>query len=146
MALLSRSLGGIDVTDNLGVRPPFDYQIPVLSLAHALKTTLADLPGPVPYLLPDPAKVEKWRGRLGSDGYKIGVVWQGNPSYFRDPYRSVPLRYFAPLAALPGVRLISLQSIYGLQTSWRRSPTGCGWRLSAMRSQTTPTASRRSPG
>jgi tetratricopeptide (TPR) repeat protein len=113
-ALLARSLAGADVTDSLGVRPAFDYQIPVMSIPAALATTLADLPGPSPYLKSDPARAEKWRARVGAEGFKIGIVWQGNPKYFRDAYRSIPLRHFAPIAAVPGVRLISLQAIHGL--------------------------------
>ncbi len=113
-ALLGRSFPNADVTDNLGVRLPFDFQVPVMSLPLALDVGLKDLPGPSPYLFADPARAQKWRGRLGSDGFRIGIVWQGNPKYFRDPYRSVPLRHFAAIAAIPGVRLISLQAVYGL--------------------------------
>jgi hypothetical protein len=68
----------------------------------------------VPYLSPDPAYQTKWRDRVGSEGFRVGVVWQGNPKYARDRYRSIPLTHYAPLAAVPGVRLISLQAINGL--------------------------------
>ena len=67
-----------------------------------------------PYLAPEPEKIAAWRERIGGQGFRIGVVWQGNPRYGVDHRRSVPLRHFAPLAALPGVRLYSLQAVHGL--------------------------------
>jgi hypothetical protein len=67
----------------------------------------------VPYLVADDARVRKWRERLG-DGYRIGINWQGNPKYPSDRLRSIPLAAFAPLAAIEGVRLISLQAQHGL--------------------------------
>jgi hypothetical protein len=51
-----------------------------------------------------------WRTRLGTiAGCKIGIGWQGNPSYGLDRERSLPLKFFAPLADVPNVQLISLQ-------------------------------------
>src|SRR5262249_18206349 len=64
--LIRRSFPGVDVTDAMGVRAPYNYQLPVLSLPYALRITGNDLPGPVPYLFPDPARVDAWRGRVGS--------------------------------------------------------------------------------
>lgn len=112
--LMRRSFPAVDVTDTLGVRKQFDYQVPIMSLPYLLKKQISDLPGPFPYLFADEARIAKWRERIGSEGFKIGIVWQGNPGYFRDNYRSVPLRTFAALAAIPGVRLISLQAVNGL--------------------------------
>ncbi len=45
---------------------------------------------------------------------RVGICWQGNPAVRIDPERSVPLARFAPLAAVPGVRLVSLQKGHGL--------------------------------
>ena len=42
-------------------------------------------------------------------GFRIGIVWQGNPNQEEDRYRSVPLVQIAPLAEIPGVSLVSLQ-------------------------------------
>lgn len=39
----------------------------------------------------------------------MGIAWQGSPKQWHDRRRSAPLRHFAALAAVPGVRLISLQ-------------------------------------
>src|SRR5262249_30073587 len=47
--------------------------------------------------------------RIGRQGFKVGLVWQGNPAHARDCWRSIPLASLKPLADVPGVRLISLQ-------------------------------------
>ena len=61
-----------------------------------------------------PELVERWRERLQAiNGFKMGIAWQGNPHYPADAARSIPLRHFAALAELPGVRLISLQKEFG---------------------------------
>jgi hypothetical protein len=36
-------------------------------------------------------------------------VWQGNPGHAWDRWRSLPLTAFAPLASVPGVRLVAVQ-------------------------------------
>jgi hypothetical protein len=113
-AVARRALPGVDIADSVGLRSGFDYQISLMSLPHVLKTTAETLPGEVPYLAAEPAYVAKWRERLGADGFKVGIVWQGNPDYPRDRYRSIALRHFAPLASVPGIRLISLQAFNGL--------------------------------
>lgn len=113
---LLRLMAGVVGVDELvpqnGVRPlpAFDVQIPLLSLPGLFGTTLENIPGPVPYVVSAAALVTRWRQELGAmDGFKIGIVWQGNPTQPDDSFRSVPLALFAPLAALPGVRLLSLQ-------------------------------------
>ncbi len=57
----------------------------------------------------------KWAARIGARGFKIGISWQGNPNPEADIGRSLPLAAFAPLAALPNVRLISLQKGAGAE-------------------------------
>jgi hypothetical protein len=39
----------------------------------------------------------------------VGIAWQGQRRFRSDHLRSMPLACFAPLAQVPGVRLISLQ-------------------------------------
>lgn len=86
-----------------------DFHAPLLSLPLLFGTTLATIPAPVPYLQAEPERVAAWRRHLGEQGFRIGVSWQGKTKGINDPYRSFPLAALAPLAALPGVRLISLQ-------------------------------------
>ena len=40
----------------------------------------------------------------------MGFCWQGNPDHLADRQRSIPHSQFAPLAEIPGVRLLSLQA------------------------------------
>ncbi len=56
---------------------------------------------------------ELWGARIGSAGFKVGIVWQGNTHPEVDRARSFPLAALAPLAAVPGVRPISLQKGFG---------------------------------
>lgn len=87
----------------------FDYQIGLSSLPRAFGTRIDTIPAQTPYLRAEDALVQKWSKRLGPHGLKIGICWRGNPNPKADPSRSVPLACFAKLAAVKGVRLISLQ-------------------------------------
>lgn len=99
-----------------GELPEFDLQAPLLSLPGLVGTTFDSIPADVPYLRADPQLTSRWRERLASiEGFRIGIAWQGNPQYRGDRQRSVPLRCFAPLAAIPDVQLISLQKGYGAE-------------------------------
>ncbi len=69
----------------------------------------------MPYLTASQDRVETWRRHLGNTGFRVGINWQGNPSYKADWNRSMALRFFEPLAKVPGVRLISLQKKNGLE-------------------------------
>jgi hypothetical protein len=110
MPLLSRCQG----IDRLLARgdelPAFDVHAPLLSLPLLCRTTLTTIPARLTYLFADPDVVDHWRRDLASvSAFKIGIVWQGNPDYVNDRYRSIPLAEFEPLARVPGVRLYSLQ-------------------------------------
>jgi tetratricopeptide (TPR) repeat protein len=89
--------------------PPrrFDLHAPLMSLPHLLGR-----PDPTaaegPYLSAMPERVARWRPMLDA-GFRVGLCWQGNRIYRADARRSIPLRHFAPLAALNGVNLVSLQ-------------------------------------
>ena len=89
-----------------------DVVCPLMSIPAR---TGAAIPARFPYLSAEPDRVTRWRARIGPGGLKIGIAWQGNPARTEDRGRSIPLREFAPLAAVPGVRLISLQKNDGTQ-------------------------------
>jgi tetratricopeptide (TPR) repeat protein len=113
---LLKTAAGIDrlVGPEEGRRGAFDFYIPLLSLPAALGTTLETVPAQVPYLFAEPARVEHWRGELSrSAGFKVGIAWQGRPTYVLDAYRSIPLAEFAPLIDCPGVKLFALQKGHG---------------------------------
>lgn len=88
---------------------PFDAQIALSSLPWAFGTRLDTVPDGVPYIEPDALLAASWADRIGPHGFKIGIVWQGNPNPEADRARSFPLEALAPLASIEGVRLISLQ-------------------------------------
>lgn len=108
---------GVDGVVAEGCPPPdFSCHVPVMSLPRILGTTLESIPAEIPYLRPDPERLDHWRSELGAtDGFKIGIVWQGNPAHSRDRERSCRLSRFEPLARIPGVRLFSLQKNHGLE-------------------------------
>jgi tetratricopeptide (TPR) repeat protein len=109
-ALLSE-VEGVDefVTEGQAL-PAFELQASLLSLPGLLGMTVERVPWSGPYLRVEPARVERWKERLaGLSELKVGVVWQGNPRHKWDRYRSFALACLAPLAAVEGVRLVSLQ-------------------------------------
>jgi tetratricopeptide (TPR) repeat protein len=94
--------------------PAFDVHAPLLSLPRIFGTTVADVPARVPYLSAEPALVESWRAELREPpGLKVGIAWQGSTKYRRDRQRSFRPDLLAPLAELPGVRLVNLQKGHG---------------------------------
>jgi tetratricopeptide (TPR) repeat protein len=112
LIMLMRTCPGVsDVLTPGGPVPAFDWNCPLMSLPLALRLKVADIPNRVPYLTASTASVEKWRSRLaGERGRRVGIVWQGNPNHIGDRWRSVRLAQFESLAAVPGVRLIGLQT------------------------------------
>lgn len=86
----------------------FDVHIPLLSLPWAFGTRIDTIPARKRYLAAERTRVEFWHSRIGGDGFRIGICWQGGPTATAIP-RSFPLAMFATIAAMPGVRLISLQ-------------------------------------
>ena len=90
------------------------HWLPLMSLPHVLKLRMNDI-GFAPYLAADAERVEQWKARIGSDGFRIGIAWQGNRENWLDAGRSIPLAAFGTLANIPGVRLISLQKSPGAE-------------------------------
>jgi tetratricopeptide (TPR) repeat protein len=94
--------------------PDFDVETPLLSLPALVGTTQETVPAAVPYLSAEPALQARWAEELRAiEGFKVGIAWQGSRTYRGDRSRSIALRHFAPLACLPGVRLVSVQKGYG---------------------------------
>jgi tetratricopeptide (TPR) repeat protein len=123
---LFKLLNGVQGVDQL-VRagetlPPFDVQIPLLSLPGLFGATLTNIPAEVPYLHADPKLREHYQEILrrtarrkpagdtheSERDFTIGIVWQGSLTQLGDR-RSLPLTHFAGIARLPKVQLVSLQ-------------------------------------
>jgi tetratricopeptide (TPR) repeat protein len=112
---LLQNLGPNITTIALSDAPPeFDCQTALMSLPLAFGTG-GGCPIQIPYLGAASGRVERWRDRIGEHGFRIGICWQGNRQAKIDVGRSFPLRHFESIAAIPGVRLISLQKNDGLE-------------------------------
>ena len=107
--------GGARLLEAPPAHETFDAQIALSSLPRAFATRLDSVPAPIPYLFAEPERRRLWARRIGEAGFRIGVVWQGNPNPEADMARSFPLERLAPLARAPGVRLISLQKGFGVE-------------------------------
>jgi tetratricopeptide (TPR) repeat protein len=115
LCALLRTLGSSIEVIGATERPAdIELECPLLSLPHLFRTRTETIPAPCPYLRPEPARVAMWREKLGAGGRLIGIRWQGSTGR-ADTGRSFPLRYFAPIARIPGIRLISLQRDAGAE-------------------------------
>ncbi len=97
----------------VGGLPETDVQIPLMSLAGLFCPNLEAIPARVPYLGAPEERRGPWARRLRDAApdarLRVGLVWAGRPQYHADAVRSMPLSALAPLAAVPGVALFSLQ-------------------------------------
>ena len=109
----STELGSAEIVDFDDKSLQYDYRTPLMSLPVILKTELHSIPCKQSYIKSELTRVEKWRTKIGSKGFKIGISWKGSSGPI-DAGRSIPLTKFLPLLDIPGVRLISLQKFEGL--------------------------------
>jgi hypothetical protein len=101
--------GGCDIVARGTLPPAFDVHCEMMSLPMAMGLQFSDLPGTMPYLSPDPQRVEKWRKRLVDLPRPIiALVWAGRPTHFNDANRSLTLDALAPLAR-PDVSFVAIQ-------------------------------------
>jgi tetratricopeptide (TPR) repeat protein len=87
----------------------------MMSVPGILDVAPETVPRSGPFLTADPDRVAAWRQHLGGRGFKIGIAWQNAGASHLDKLRSIPLREFAALSDIPGVRLISLQKGHGVE-------------------------------
>ena len=109
MAPLLSTLTGVNIaTEAEALTRPLRW-LPLGSVPGMLGIQPDNVAAAVPYLSAQPEIIEAWRSKLGS-GFKVGINWgPGHFNYSSFARRDIPLASFAPLAALPGVQLISLQ-------------------------------------
>ncbi|WP_322025544.1 tetratricopeptide repeat protein [Burkholderia sp. BCC1977] len=115
---LVATVDGVDRCVALGdaaALPPHDYACPIMSLPLRCGTTVDTIPATVPYLRVPAQCVEHWRSRVPADGFRVGLVWAGDPrpgqasAHATDRRRSLSASAFLPLLRVPGVRFVSLQ-------------------------------------
>ena len=91
----------------------YDVDVEIMELPHVLRATPDTLPNAVPYLHVSPAELDVSSGAL-----RVGIVWQSGDW---DARRSIDCALLAPLAAIPGVRLVVMQ--YGASPGdWPHGP------------------------
>jgi Flp pilus assembly protein TadD len=125
---------GVDLAfDGTSIVPDCRVHAPLMSMPAIFGATQDTVPNRVPYLPTEPVVVERWRQALDAaiatdpsaigtanvlgDGGRpllLGVAWQGSPDNPMDRFRSFPLAELAPVAEIPGVRLICVQAVDGL--------------------------------
>ena len=124
---LKRLLGTLDASVRIvavsALPSEFDYYVRLLSLPFIFETRLGNIPARVPYIRAEQDRIEKWKGRVGSEGVRIGICWQGAKGGEIDIGRSFHVRMFERIAQSPGVRLISLQK-YGGEDQLLDLPAG----------------------
>jgi hypothetical protein len=111
LPLARRSLGAtVETFVTRGALPPaFDVHCQLMSLPAALGLRLSDLPGPIPYLTSDKARLKHWGTRLAKLPRPIvALAWAGRPTHSNDANRSMKLAALAPLA-MPGVSFVAIQ-------------------------------------
>ena len=93
--------------------PGFSAYNLLSSLPFVFGTAAGSIPATIPYLTPDPAKVEVWQNwcnaHCAPEARRIGFFWSGRPSHPNNVRRSMRLSQFRQIAELPGVQMISLQ-------------------------------------
>jgi hypothetical protein len=104
---LGRLISGVDGVARTvhGVERESEFIDLLMSIPARLGTTLENLPAPRRYLTPPEAPLLLPQGQ----GPKIGLVWAGNPSHQRDPWRSIPVETFRPLLSIPDATFFSFQ-------------------------------------
>lgn len=123
--ILQDLAGADEVTDR--VEPGgHDLQVPLLGLPLRLGLTLGAVGMRRAYLKADPARVGAWRERLVPDGRTlVGLGWRGNPASPADKGRSIrDPAILAPLARIPGLRLIALHKLDRADLEPGTGPTG----------------------
>ncbi|MGA8148819.1 MAG: tetratricopeptide repeat protein [Gallionellaceae bacterium] len=112
---LLETAGGVDaVITDLALSPSHDYWSFPLSLPLHFGTTVDTIQAAPPYLHALPTRVDRWRDRLPTGKFKVGLVWKGNANHKNDASRSLPgLHTLASLWSVPHVTFISLQKGQG---------------------------------
>ncbi len=128
---LARTVAGVaDVVAAGEPLPPFDVYCPLMTLPLVFNTTEATIPAAVPYLSADPTLAATWAARLpaANGRRRIGLAWGGDSKAADDRGRSVPPARLGPLAVVPGVAWVALQSAAALPADLKAFDASAGVR------------------
>jgi Flp pilus assembly protein TadD len=88
-----------------------DCSVAIGSLPLFFRRTRSDFPSYSGYLRADETRVGYWRSKLEElpGSRKVGISWRGGLASTRQSLRSIPLREWAPILAVPDTAFVSLQ-------------------------------------
>jgi Tfp pilus assembly protein PilF len=115
VALLRSAAPAVELIGWGKVPAAFDFHIPLASIPLAAGMRAATIPASDHYLAAEPERVARWKSIIGGHGFRIGIAWQGLEQVRGLEGKSFPVAALAGIAALPGVRLISLQKGEGAE-------------------------------
>lgn len=97
---LAQRLSGYDQLNKKGDIPPsFDVHCELMSLPMLLGFDMANLPGTMPYMTPEPARLARWQQRLADlPRPLVAISWAGRPIIYNGQNRAATLADLAPLA------------------------------------------------
>ncbi|MGC7406201.1 glycosyl transferase family 8 [Pandoraea pneumonica] len=108
-SIAKRMWGDDDIVARGTLPVTFDQHCELMSLPMAMGLKLDDLPGEMPYLSADPARVAHWQARLAALPKPwVAIVWAGRPEHVNDSNRSIHLDQLGPLGA-SGATFLSIQ-------------------------------------
>ena len=103
--LMKTLVSNVLIVDENDPSLEFDVHSTLASLPLAFKTNLTSIPSISPYLFADEDRISRWKEKLGTDAFKIGICWEGGTSKM-DPGRSFPVGHFYGLSKLTNIQLI----------------------------------------
>jgi len=110
---MRRMFPGIEVYTQWDLIPSYACFCPLSGLPRLHGTILQNIPPAGPPHRADPALAATWKAQLDRDippGLRrVGIAWAGRPTHNNDRNRSLALADFAPIGAVEGIALVSLQ-------------------------------------
>ncbi len=113
LPLLARLFPGPSYHGRWDDIPDYAAFCPFSGLPRLAGTNAGNIPAEIPYVRPDPARVQAMRAWLDphtpAGHRRVGIAWAGRPTHNNDRNRTVPLSTLFPLASVPGHVFVSLQ-------------------------------------
>ncbi len=106
----------VEIVSNWRELPAFDVYSTLVDTVGVLYPDAPPRINPAPYLKSDKQLASVWSKRLfgRSKGYRVGLVWRGNPEHFNDFRRSVDFELLVPLIMkTPSAAWLGLQKDAG---------------------------------
>ncbi len=86
-----------------------DVCIHLLSIPGIFGTEIGNIAADIPYLKVAPEIARKWSLSIDSGGFKVGLIWSGNPNHTNDRNRSCRPSDLLPLSFITGVQFYNFQ-------------------------------------